>query len=328
LPRARILVTSTFTTPFIANDVALLSERYSIRHIVASGPAAPAAIVAGVAGADCVFSWFASTYASAAVAAARAFGRKSIIAVGGADVADEPGIGYGIWRSPWKAQLVRYALRNADRILAVDPYLAEQAAFRGAYPGQNIAVLPTGYDVARWTPGAERTRRVVTVAACDSEERMKVKGIQLLFDAARRIPDVPFTLVGIHERFLAALRNRAPANLVVLPLVSQEDLLGLYRGAAVYCQPSVVEGLPNAVCEAMLCGCLPVGTNVGGMSSAFGGTGILVPPGDPARLADGILKALAAPPEAGCLCRASVAERFPMEKRRDGLFRAVAELLG
>ena len=327
MTRARILVTSTFTTPFIANDVALLSERYSVRHLVASGPAAPAAIVAGVLGADCVFCWFASTYAAAAVAAARTFGRKSIIAVGGADVAYEPAIGYGIWRSPWKARLVRSALRGADRILAVDPYLAEQAAFRGEYPGQNIAVLPTGYDVSRWTPGGERARRVVTVAACDSEERMKVKGISLLLDAARRIPDVPFTLVGIHARFLAALRERAPGNLRVLGPVSQEELLSLYRGAAVYCQSSVVEGLPNSVCEAMLCGCVPVGTDVGGMSSAFGGTGILVPPGDAARLADGILKGLSAPPEAATLCRASIAERFPMERRRDGLFRVVAELL-
>lgn len=327
MPRAKILVTSTFTTPFIANDVALLSESHEVRHLVASGPAAPAAIAGAVARVDIVFCWFASTYAAAAVFAAGALNKKSMIAIGGADVADEPDIGYGIWRSPWKSRLARYALRTADRILAVDTYLAVQAVLRGDYPGGNISVLPTGYDASRWTPAGEQERRVLMVAACDSEIRLKVKGVQLLFDAAGRIPDVPFTIVGIHDTLLASVRARAPGNVEVLGRVSQAELLSRYQRSRVYCQSSVVEGLPNAVCEAMLCGSFPVGTDVGGMASAIGGTGILVPPGDPARLADAILKGLSPPPGAGSRCRASIAERFTMEKRRAGLNAAVEELL-
>jgi glycosyltransferase involved in cell wall biosynthesis len=212
-------------------------------------------------------------------------------------------------------------------VLAVDPYLAEQTILRGEYPGANVRVLPTGYNASRWTPGGVRERRVLMVAVCDSESRLKVKGVPLLFDAARRISDVPFTLIGIHDHLLESVRAGAPKNVNVLGRVSWDELLAWYRRSKVYCQSSVVEGLPNAVCEAMLCGCIPVGTDVGGMGSAVGPNGVLVPSGDPSRLADAVLKALAAPADAGDGCRAYIAGRFTVEKRRAGLTAAVEELM-
>ena len=40
------------------------------------------------------------------------------------------------------------------------------------------------------------------------------------------------------------------------------------------------EGLPNALCEAMLCECVPVGTDVQGIRTAMGDAGFYVPYGD------------------------------------------------
>ena len=323
----KILVTSTFVTPFIAQDLDLLRKHFEVAHILAHGVSAPLAIAAGVRKADLVFSWFASTYAAAAVFMARRKGIPSMIALGGVDVAAIPALGYGIWISPWKSRLVGYALRNAARVLAVDPYLKEQASLRAEYDGRNIDILPTGYDPEAWSPAGVKEQLVLTAAVCDTEERLKIKGMDLLFDAAVRLPAVPFVVVGIHDRLIAGLRSRAPVNVDVRGRIDRSALLGLYRRAKVYCQPSVIEGLPGAVCEAMLCGCVPVGTDVGGMRNAVNGAGFIVPYGDAATLAEALQNGLASSADASVAARSAIAERFTVRRREEGLVKVIGELL-
>jgi glycosyltransferase involved in cell wall biosynthesis len=327
LSRATILLTSTFVTPFINEDLTLLRKHFDVEHLIVKGPLASAAIVRGVQRSDLVFSWFASTYAASAVFSARLFNRKSVIVIGGVDVAGLAVISYGPWVSPWKSRLVGYALRNADRVLAVDPFLKEEALRRAGYNGDNISCLPTGYDASFWTPSGPKERLVLSVAVCDTEARLSVKGVDLLLDAARILVDVPFLLVGIHPRLLGAVRRRATANVEIRDTVAREELRTLYRRAKVYCQPSRVEGLPNAVCEAMLCECVPVATDVGGMRSALGKEGVLIPYGDAAGLARAIAEGLAMAAPAGTEARQFIAARYTVERREEGLLQTVRELL-
>ncbi len=292
------------------------------------GAGALPSIALGVRRSDIVYTWFASTYAAAAVASARAFRRRSVIAIGGADVAGMEEIGYGMWISPWKARLVSYALKRADRVLAVDPFLKEEAIRRAGYDGRNIECLPTGYDFNFWSPGGDTTDSVLTVAVCDSEARLSVKGVDLLLDTARCLSGTKFLLVGIREPYAGKLRAQAPANIVIRGTVSREELLALYRRSKVYFQPSRFEGLPNSVCEAMLCGCVPVCTDVGGMRTPVAGNGFLVTRGDPGTLAAAITKAMDGPPGAGLRGRESIASRFTLERREQGLVQLMAGLAG
>jgi len=225
----KILVTSTFVTPFITEDLNILRKHWEVEHLMIRGAGALSAIARGVQRSDIVYTWFASTYAAVAVAFARAFHRRSVIAIGGADVAGIEEIGYGIWVSPWKSRLVAYALRKADMVLAVDPFLKEEAIRRARYDGRNIEYLPTGYDSTFWSPGGERANSVLTVAVCDSDARMRVKGVDLLLDTARCLPGTRFLLIGIKEPHASALRARAPANIEIRGRVSRGELLALYR---------------------------------------------------------------------------------------------------
>jgi glycosyltransferase involved in cell wall biosynthesis len=272
---------------------------------------------------DVVFTWFASTYAAAAVASARTFHRRSVVAVGGGDVAGIAEIGYGIWISPWKSRLVSYALRKADRVIAVDPFLKGEAIRRARYDGRNIEVIPSGFDPQFWSPGGDKANCVLTVAVCESEARMRVKGVDLLLETARSLPGTEFILVGIPEPYANALRGRASANLEIRGKVSPQELLALYRRSKLYCQPSRFEGLPNAVCEAMLCGCIPVCTDVGGMRTPVAGHGILVPPGDPVALAEAIIEAMGRAADSGPGGRESIASRFSAERREQGLVQLI-----
>ena len=77
-----------------------------------------------------------------------------------------------------------------------------------------------------------------------------------------------------------------------------ENPLKYFSRADIFVLSSHVEGLPNVLVEAMLCGCTPVATDCPtGPREVLdeGRFGYLVKPRDPSSIADGILKALNAP---------------------------------
>ena len=274
---------------------------------------------------DLVFCWFASTYAAVAVAIGRMFNIRCIIVVGGVDVARDKDLNYGIWLSPWKARLVGYALRNADSVLVVDPSLKREAVERARYDGGNIAYLPTGYDSTLWKPMGEKERIVLCVAMVNDPQRLRVKGIDVLVDAARLMPDVPFVVIGVEQKLSQKLLP--PPNMTFHPPMERRDLLPFYQRAQVYCQPSRREGLPNTLCEAMLCGCVPVATAVGGNASAVGEAGFLVPPGDGKILALALREAAGSGDSLTFKSRMRIVSLFPGGKREHELVRIVNGLL-
>jgi glycosyltransferase involved in cell wall biosynthesis len=327
LPSRTLLFTSTITAPFIDEDLSLLGRHIRVDHVAGSGIGAVIAILRRAPRAQITYSWFASVYAAVTVASARFLRRPSVVVVGGVDVARHPEIGYGLWITPWKGKLSGFALRHATRVLVVDPSLAVRARERAGYDGANIVWVPTGYDAARWIPSGTKQRRVLTVAACSTPGRVRAKGLDFLAQVAARMPDVPFRLVGIAKAVEGYVRSFAPPNIEILPPLPRSELLVHYQEAKVYCQPSLVEGLPNCVCEAMLCAAVPVGTDVGGIPTAVGRAGECVLFGDLDGLCGAIRKGLDAPEEAGAQARARIASEFTLARREAALVALLEELL-
>lgn len=90
-----------------------------------------------------------------------------------------------------------------------------------------------------------------------------------------------------------------------------------------YVLPSAWEAFPIAILEAMACGVPQVATDVGGTGEALadGETGLLVPPGDPAALAGGVIRLLRDRGERermGAAGRARQAQRFGIAQMLDG----------
>jgi starch synthase len=97
--------------------------------------------------------------------------------------------------------------------------------------------------------------------------------------------------------------------------VAHADLPAHYRRAAVCVVPSRWDNSPNTVYEAMGCGTPVVASRVGGIPELVvdGETGLLVPPDDPAALAEAVTTLLADPDRRarmGCTARQQALARF------------------
>ncbi|HKG95608.1 MAG TPA: glycosyltransferase family 4 protein [Gemmatimonadaceae bacterium] len=95
----------------------------------------------------------------------------------------------------------------------------------------------------------------------------------------------------------------------------RDDVAGIHAATDVFVLPSLSEGLPLALLEAMFAGAAIVASNVGGVPEAVkdGETALLVPPDDPSALAAAIRRLLENPAERKRLGQAAqrlVRERF------------------
>jgi glycosyltransferase involved in cell wall biosynthesis len=131
-----------------------------------------------------------------------------------------------------------------------------------------------------------------------------VKGHPVLLDALQRLQDAAPArwrlVVAGRGRNKAALEERA-ATLGLRELVHflghRDDVPDLLAAADVFVMPSLREGLPLAILEAMFAGKAIVASGVGGIPEAItsGEHGILVEPGDPAALSEALRALLSDP---------------------------------
>lgn len=135
-----------------------------------------------------------------------------------------------------------------------------------------------------------------------------VKGHVHLIDAlallADRHPTVHLAICGrgdLEEALLSRAREHRLTNVHLLGLRS--DVAAVLAAADVFVLPSLSEGLPLALLEAMFAGCPIVASDVGEVAAALGRgeAGALVPPGDPAALAASLDDLLSHPDRARVL---------------------------
>jgi glycosyltransferase involved in cell wall biosynthesis len=199
-------------------------------------------------------------------------------------------------RAPILAGLGQVTARLADAVVAPSRTTALELA--RDYRCSVRAVIPNGVLSAA-APPTDEVRSIADESTVLYVGRLRTrKAVAVLLEAmallAARRPDLRLVIAGDGEQ-AAALRRRAArgdlsGRVEFLGARSRDEVAAWYRRAAVLCLPSIYEGFPVTIVEAMAAGLPVVATRVAGVPEAVdhGATGLLVDPEDAAALATAI----------------------------------------
>ena len=329
----KVLVVRPSRSSFIEEDIALLSKHFDVRTVdvfeegrsIGNSVKVFLRLLRGTLWADVTFSWFAEIYALWAVRLSKLLLRRSIVVVGGYEVARIPEIGYGKLMDPKNVREVRHTLDRADVVLTVSDGLKRDAVDNAGVKGDNFQTLPTCYDSERFYPSGSKDALVLTVALCDEVARVKVKGVDVFAEVAKRVPHARFEAIGIGDAVKAEIADTPIGNLELFSPLPLEEMIEHMRRAKVYCQLSMREGLPNALCEAMLCECVPVVSAVGAMPDVVDDAGFIVDRDDIDGIAEAVRKALVT--DAGAAARSRIMDRYSRAKREEHLVNVIKGLV-
>ena len=196
-------------------------------------------------------------------------------------------------RRPGLRKAAREAIVRATRVTAVSSFIggcvreiAEREIDVIWNGGDERFFYPQDRGQARAALEIDALRPVVAFAG----NLLRAKGVfdlvQALAGMSEPRPLLVLAGAGADE---AALREAAQETRIDVRFAGRLDqprLAQLYAAADVVTLPSYNEGMPNVVCEAMLCGRAVVASTVGGIPEIVESerTGLLVPPSDPPAL--------------------------------------------
>jgi glycosyltransferase involved in cell wall biosynthesis len=241
---------------------------------------------------------------------------------------------------PAKLSHIMYALQNASAVTANADELIRKAK---AIVDRDIVLIPNGIDTNRFRR-VERNR-----ALCDSlgiataeggsnnvigfvGELREKKGLMSLLNAYAQInrfqPSVLLIVgdvrPGDDKRQFDEIHSSIPdSNIILTGYVSNHDLPSYYSLMDVFVHPSLRDGLPNALLEAMACEKPVVATPVGGVLDLINDceNGRIVPVNDVsslARVTEEILSDSQMQKHLGRSARQTVKNKFTPQQELDG----------
>ena len=204
---------------------------------------------------------------------------------------------------------MRAAIAASDQVVAVSESLADAIAHDLGVVRSKVAMLSNGVRHAepdrvtlRSELGLSPEDRLIVAVGNLYPVKGHVYAIDALALLAARHPSVHLAISGRGElegELLARAREHGLEHRVHL-LGLRSDVPAVLAAADLFVLPSLSEGLPLALLEAMFAGCPIVASDVGQVRVALnnGAAGILVEPGDSSALADALDRLLSNPAEA------------------------------
>lgn len=254
-------------------------------------------------------------------------------------------------------RLAFWCYSRSDLFVGVSPRL-QQLYSSSRLPGERFRLIPNGVDLERFRPRGQGERDVLR------RELGLPEGLTLIlfvgFFSREKRPDLLFeawTQVLASDAcatglvFLGATRSRyyevdpdlAPkiraqverlgVEKQVVFIEETHEIEKYYRTADIFVLPSMREGLPNALLEAMATGLPCVASRLGGVTDVLiehGVNGLLVPPGNAMALGDALRVLLRDPAyaqELARMARQTVVERYPITRTAVGYLEAYRQLV-
>jgi glycosyltransferase involved in cell wall biosynthesis len=136
-------------------------------------------------------------------------------------------------------------------------------------------------------------------------------------------------MIGMQDKFIAGEgpRLNIPRNLKIIGFIPRLQLLKYYIEARVFCLFSLTEGMSNVLCEAMLCECVPVGSNVTFIPEIIGDCGFVVTHRDIEEMKNKVEAAMQSDPSMGKRARQRILDNYSLKTREKTLCNLINEEL-
>jgi sugar transferase (PEP-CTERM/EpsH1 system associated) len=229
---------------------------------------------------------------------------------------------------PWVKRCFRLLAPLCSTIVAVGDQVREFLIREVGLPPTRVRVIRNGVDVERYSPWRRVPRTTLGLPPDgrlighvgrlepEKDQRTLLRAFRIVLSAC---PDVRLIIVGEGGKLRDLQQTAASLGITahVHFLGLQEDVKNLLPHLDVFALPSLNEGLPLALLEAMACGRPVIATAVGEIPRVIheGVTGLMVPPDDPTALAASIRAILDRPEwgvEMGRSARQLVQETFSL----------------
>lgn len=235
-------------------------------------------------GADAIVCSFAGYSSLLPSLLGRAFNVKVFIVLHGTECASIPSISYGMTRKFLLRRIIGLSLRLCDRIIISNgSLLSSQDSYSGLVGTQGVLQyfrvepekvmeIPIGFDHLFWQR-KKLDRPVNSVVSVILPGQEKRRDLPMLLKVADAMPNWRFTIIGLQAHDVA---EEVPENVRLQGLLSQERMVEQFSMHRFFLQLSLYEGFGCAMAEAMLCGCIPIGTDVNAVPAIVGNTGHVI----------------------------------------------------
>ena len=173
-------------------------------------------------------------------------------------------------------------VRKVNHVIVVSQTIYNEVVHWLRIPSGKVTIIPCGVDT-RYFKSAEKKPYILFVGRLTRRKR-----VDSLLRAYARLPNREYQLliVGDGEERLKLIELTRKLGIrdrvIFLANISRQKLRQLYAHASIFILPSIGEGLPLSLLEAMASGCGVVATRVSGVTDVVKHdiTGLLVKPGN------------------------------------------------
>ena len=260
------------------------------------------------------------------------FSTPVYIILNGSDCASLPQVNYGNLRKPLLRNICRLSFKYADMLLPVSKSLVEtennyysedhtdHQGYKHFFPLINTSytVVYNGLDGNFWKCSSPAEKEKNSFISVFSSSQYILKGGDLIIAVAKRFPECNFYMAGIDR---PQGDTAAGPNVHFLGRLTADGLKEAYSKCQFHFQLSIFEGFGCTLCEAMLCKCIPIGSEVNFIPQIIGDAGFVLKHRDTDLLESLIREAM------GCVdksvraekSRSRILENFSIENREKTL---------
>lgn len=300
--KKKIIYIATSLSSFVKKDLDFLSKHYIVKypnHNWVNKVFTPFAflqqffyLLKNIHSAEAVFIMFGGYWSFLPCLFGVFFKTPTFIILGGTDCVAFPNLFYGSLQKKILKHFIKWSYQLATCLLPVHESLVfskyeyyeeskyKNQGYRFFFPmiKTPYTVIYNGFELEKFESQLPRIRKensFITVAGISDFRRFKLKGIDKLIELAKENTTDSFKVIGVSNTFKKTL-NGIPNNVELFPFLDSTEFKQHLFESEYYLQLSISEGFPNALCEGMLCGCIPIGSTVGAVPHIIGDTGFII----------------------------------------------------